>query len=95
MDINSFLESQSKVQYSLLNLIVKHCVAQEPDLLKEYTFVYQHDNRQHTFYLKGRVLHKIGGPAIIYSDGNEKYYLDGIEYSKEDYSNIMKFGSFI
>ncbi len=39
----------------------------------------------HITYHQNNALHNIHGPAIIYPDGTNKHYLDGIQYSKEDW----------
>jgi hypothetical protein len=31
-------------------------------------------------------LHRLDGPAIIWEDGDGMYYIDGIEYSYEDFT---------
>ena len=31
--------------------------------------------------------HRLGGPALIYSGGNQFWYIDDVQYSKEDYEN--------
>ena len=34
---------------------------------------------------KSGLTHRIGGPAIVYSDGHKRWFLWGIEYSIEEY----------
>jgi hypothetical protein len=34
-------------------------------------------------------LHRLGGPAIIRSNGTQFYYVDGIEYTKEQYPQAV------
>ena len=36
-------------------------------------------------YHKNGKLHRVGGPARIWEDGYEEYYLDDIEYTKEEF----------
>ena len=38
-----------------------------------------------TLYRVCGKLHRTNGPAFIYSDGSEEYWLDDIEYTEEDY----------
>ena len=47
-----------------------------------------------SFYWKftsdgGAVSHRIGGPAMHSTDGWENYWVDGIEYTKEEYNQIF------
>ncbi len=37
------------------------------------------------FWLKNGELHREDGPAIIYANGKESYYLDGKKYTKEEF----------
>lgn len=41
-------------------------------------------------YIKDNKLHNPEGPAVIYPDGKEEYYLNGILYTKDAHKKIKK-----
>jgi len=43
-------------------------------------------------YIKDNKLHNTEGPAVIYPDGKEEYYINGFKYSKDDYKKRKKEG---
>jgi hypothetical protein len=43
-------------------------------------------------YVKDGKLHNADGPALIHPDGKEEYYLNGFQYSKDEYKKRKKEG---
>jgi hypothetical protein len=41
-------------------------------------------------YVKGTKLHNPDGPAVIYPDGREEHYLNGILYTKDQFKKLKK-----
>ena len=41
------------------------------------------------WYLNGE-LHRTGGPAIEYSDGSQEWWINGIEYSEEEFDQVKE-----
>ena len=41
-------------------------------------------------YIKDNKLHNSEGPAVIYPDGKEEYYINGLKYSKDQFKKIKK-----
>jgi len=51
---------------------------------------YETVNGINIHYYKGYKLHKEDGPAIEWESGEKRYYLNGIEYSENEYNGIIK-----
>ena len=43
-------------------------------------------------YIKDNKLHNLEGPAIIYSNGKQEYYLNGISYTRDTHKKAKKDG---
>ena len=41
-------------------------------------------------HIKDNKLHNTEGPAVIYIDGKEEYYLNGILYTKDQFKKLKK-----
>ncbi len=41
-------------------------------------------------WYKDNKFHNLRGPAIINADGTKKWWINGIEYSKEEFDKIME-----
>ena len=54
----------------------------------EYT-VRVHDGGSKFWYLNDK-RHREDGPAVEYTDGSKEWFLNGIEYSEEEYWNQLK-----
>ena len=48
-----------------------------------------YDDEGVKWYLNDK-LHKTNGPAVIYFNGNEAWFLNGIEYTEEQHNEKMK-----
>ena len=46
-----------------------------------------YENLGARYYKKDRRLHRIDGPAVIYQDGEEDYWLEDESYTKEEWEN--------
>jgi hypothetical protein len=46
-------------------------------------------NGDKSWYLNGK-LHRKGGPAMEYKNGNKRWYFKGIEYTFEDFCELIK-----
>jgi hypothetical protein len=40
-------------------------------------------------WYKNNKLHRIDGPAIEWSDGGKRWYINGIKYTEEEFNRIM------
>ena len=43
-------------------------------------------------YIKDSKLHNPEGPAVIYSDGKQEYYLNGISYTRDTHKKARRDG---
>lgn len=43
-------------------------------------------------FIKDGKLHNTDGPALIYPDGKEEYYLNGFHYTKDEFKKRKKEG---
>lgn len=41
-------------------------------------------------HIKDNKLHNAEGPAVVYPDGREEYYLNGILYTKDQFKKLKK-----
>lgn len=41
-------------------------------------------------FVKDKKLHNLDGPAVIYPDGKEEYYLNGILYTQDAHKKAQK-----
>lgn len=46
------------------------------------------DMDQDIIHFKNGFWHSLSGPAIIYRDGDKRYYICGMPYTKEDWERI-------
>lgn len=66
------------------------------DIPKNYTGIVYYESFSYTTksYLKDGKLHRRSGPAVTYQNrdlsGHEEYWLDGKEYSKDDWKKLLK-----
>jgi len=44
-------------------------------------------------YYRGHLIHREDGPAVEYSNGSKYWYLNGKEYSEQEYLNIISLKS--
>lgn len=62
-------------------------------LLKGYEIVHDELFNLIEFTIDGKP-HREDGPAVIYSDGDEWYYLNNNYYSNEDYNKALENGNY-
>lgn len=41
-------------------------------------------------HIKDNKLHNAEGPAVVYPDGRQEYYLNGILYTKDEFKKLKK-----
>ena len=46
-----------------------------------------YENLGARYYKKGWRIHRVDGPAVIYQDGEEDYWLEDESYTKEEWEN--------
>lgn len=39
------------------------------------------------YHYKNDVLHNPDGPAVIWLDGQKKYWIEGVQYTKDEFEN--------
>ena len=42
------------------------------------------------FWYKENLLHRKGGPAIEYANGDKEYYLNGVEYTEQEFKIYLR-----
>lgn len=65
--------------------------------INKYNLLHRNNNKPSWFdsngdinYNLNGVLHRIDGPAVIYGNVRESYYINGKWYNKEDYYEKLK-----
>ena len=43
-------------------------------------------------YIKDGKLHNADGPAVVYPDGKEEYYINGFQFTKDEFKKRKKEG---